>query len=53
MWIYRTDLGRSIAVGVGPRTNATLDVNGIRWVTSGIWTVAHGGPPSAIRGVPY
>jgi hypothetical protein len=53
MWIYRTDLGRSIAVGIGARTNATLDRNGVRWVTSGIWTVAHGGPPSAIRGVPY
>jgi hypothetical protein len=53
MFIYRTDLGRSIPVGIRRRANATLDRDGIRWITSGIWTVAHGGPPSAIRGIPY
>jgi hypothetical protein len=53
MEIYRIDLGRSIAVGIGPHTNPgpTLDDNGIRWITYGRWTVAHGGPPSVIHGL--
>ena len=51
--LYRVDLGRTVVVGPGRRTNAALDRNGIRWITYGVWTVSHGGPPSAIRGIPY
>lgn len=51
MFIYRIDLGRSIAPGIGPRLDPAIDRNGVRWITQGRWTVAHGGPPSAIRGI--
>ncbi len=51
MRIYRIDLGRTLAVGIGPRTSPVLDRDGIRWVTHGAWTVELGGPPSAIHGL--
>jgi hypothetical protein len=51
MQIYRIDLGRTIAVGIGPRSSPALDDNGIRWITHGVWTVESGGPPSAIHGL--
>jgi hypothetical protein len=51
MFVYRIDLGRSISLGIGPRHTPTIDQDGVRWITLGQWTVAHGGPPSAIRGI--
>ena len=51
MFVYRIDLGRSVSLGIGPRHTPAIDRNGVRWITLGRWTVAHGGPPSAIRGI--
>jgi hypothetical protein len=53
MFVYRIDLGHSLALGIGPRRTPQIDRAGVRWITLGVWTVAHGGPPSAIRGIEF
>ena len=53
MFVYRIDLGHSLALGIGPRHTPQIDRAGVRWITLGVWTVAHGGPPSAIRGIEF
>ncbi len=53
MFVYRIDLGHSLALGIGPRRTPQIDRDGVRFVTLGVWTVAHGGPPSAIRGIEF
>ena len=53
MRIYRIDLGRTLAVGIGPRTSPVLDRDGIRWVTHGAWTVGWAAQPSAIHGLDH
>ncbi len=53
MFVYRIDLGHSLALGIGPRHTPQIDRDGVRWITLGVWTVARGGPPSAIRGIEF